>query len=346
MECRTAALGGHISACDACGHQDIAYNSCRNRHCPKCGALDQARWIERQERAVLPVEYHHVVFTVPDVLGPLFRADRRRAYRLLFAAAAETLTEVAANPRHLGAQIGFTAILHTWTQQLRYHPHIHCIVPAGGLAPTGRWRNGRKGFFLPVAVLAKVFRGKLLRQLEWAFGDDLNAREALHQAARKRWVVHSKPPVAGAEQVMRYLGRYTRRTAISNARILDFADGQVTFAYRDRAEGNRKKTMTLPAHEFLRRILLHVLPTGFVRIRHYGFLANANRAKAIAICREQLGAPTPEPPKSEPWQELLSRLTGRDFTRCAACRQGHMVRVDFVAPVADAWALRGRATSP
>lgn len=347
MDCRTAALGGHVSACDTCGHQDIAYNSCRNRHCPKCGALAQARWIERQEEAVLPVEYHHVVFTVPDILNPLFRADPARAYRLLFAAASETPIEVAANPRHLGAKIGFTAVLHTWTQTLLFHPHLHCIVPGGGLAPTGRWKNNRTGFFLPVAVLAKVYRGKLLRRLRLAFGDDLNASEALRQAAHKRWVVFSKPPVTGAQQVLRYLGRYTHRSAISDTRILAFDDGEVTFRYRDRTDANRSKTMTLGATEFLRRILLHVLPKGFVRIRHYGLLANCNRADAIAACRNQLGARSqPDAPPRETWVELLERLTGIDVTRCPSCKKGKLVVIAALPAIRFDLRLPGRATSP
>ena len=346
IDCRTAALGGHVSACDTCGHQDIAYNSCRNRYCPKCGALAQARWIERQEDAVLPVEYHHVVFTVPDVLNPLFRCDPARAYRLLFAAASETLSEVAANPRRLGVQIGFTAVLHTWTQTLLHHPHIHCIVPGGGLSPDGQWISCRKGFFLPVRVLSAVFKGKLLHLLEVAFEDDLNAQEVLRQAARKKWVVFSKKPVAGAQQVLRYLGRYTHRTAISDARILAFEDGKVTFRYRDRADAGRSKTMTLTATEFARRVLLHVLPKGFVRIRHYGILANCNRTAAVAACREQLGAqPLPEA-KPETWDQLLQRLTGIDATRCPACKQGRLVVIAALPPIRFDLRLPGRGTSP
>lgn len=331
----------------ACGHQDIAYNSCRNRHCPKCGALAQARWIERQERAVLPVAYHHVVFTVPDLLNPLFRADPARAYRLLFATASETLIEVAATKLHLGAQIGFTAVLHTWTQTLLYHPHLHCIVPGGGVAPTGRWRNCPKGFFLPVEVLSLVFRAKLLRQFELAFANDPDARQILRESARKRWVVFSKPPVSGAAQVLQYLGRYTQRTAISNTRILAYSDGQVVFRYRNRADANRRKTMTLQAPEFLRRILLHVLPKGFVRIRHYGFLANCNRAEAVAACREQLGAsPQAKAPETEPWPDLLRRLTGHDVTRCPSCSTGRRYVIGKLPPLRVDWALPGRATSP
>jgi hypothetical protein len=213
------------------------------------------------------------------------------------------------------------------------HPHIHCIVPGGGLAPTGRWRNCRKGFFLPVAVLAQVFRGKLLDKLGRLFSADLNAREVLRQAARKDWVVHSKPPVAGAEQVLHYLGRYTQRSAISNARILDFADGQVTFRYRDRADANRSKVMTLAAPEFLRRALLHVLPKGFVRIRHYGILSNPRRAEAVSACRAQMAPGVPPQSQGqakEPWEALLLRLTGKDLTRCPLCATGHMAVREYL----------------
>ncbi len=347
IDCRTSALGGHVSACDTCGHQDISYNSCRNRHCPKCGALAQARWVERQERSVLPVDYHHVVFTVPDLLNPLFLANPGKAYRLLFTAVSETLLEVAANPRHLGAQTGFTAVLHTWTQTLLFHPHIHCIVPGGGLAPNGRWRNCPQDFFLPVLILSEVFRGKLLHLLRCAFGDDLNAREILRQAAHKRWVVYCKKPVAGAQQVLNYLGRYTHRSAISNGRILDFSGDEVTFSYRDRADGNAKKTMTLAAPEFLRRILLHVLPKGFIRIRHYGFLANPNRASAIATCRSQLScSPPPAATEPERWEELFLRLTGKDLTLCPICRQGRLAVVADLPAIRSVLRLPGRATSP
>lgn len=284
LECRTAALGGHVSACDACGHQDIAYNSFRNRHCPKCGALAHVRWQERQQHAVLPIEYHHVVFTIPQELQPLFRSRPGTAYRLLFQAANETLLEVAAKEGHLGAPIGITAVLHTWTQKLTYHPHVHCIVPGG------------------------------------------------------------------ARQVLGYLARYTHRSAISNHRIVEYDGMRVRFRYRDRADHDREKVLTLPALEFIRRYLQHVLPTGFVRIRHYGLLANACRAKSVARCRELIGPVAdftpPEPPAPAAWQELLKRLTGRDVTCCPACLTGRLVRVDLVPVIRIAWALPGRATSP
>ena len=266
---------------------------------------------------------------------------------MLFAAVAETLNEVAANERHLGAQIGFVAVLHTWTQTLLYHPHIHCIVPGGGLTKGGLWKNCHKGFFLPVHVLSEVFRGKLLRQFELAFAHDDNARQVLIEAARKRWVVFSKPPVTGPGQVLGYLGRYVQRTAISNSRILSYDGKEVTFRYRDRQDANRKKTMTLSASEFMRRILLHVLPKGFTRIRHYGFLANCNREKAVAFAKERLGvqAKAKKAATKESWQELLLRLTGTDPTQCPNCKSGRM-RVIETLQAKRSNDLPGRATSP
>ncbi len=342
--CRTAALGGHVRKCDRCGHREISYNSCRDRHCPKCQGLDEARWVEARQRDLLPVPYFHVVFTVPEELNPLFRAHRHVAYDGLFAAAAETLQQVALNPRHLGARIGFTAVLHTWTQTLLFHPHLHCIVPGGGHRPDeDRWVAARPRFFLPVRVLSRLFRGKLLSILSRAVareglrgpaGEDLAV--PLARAARKEWVVYAKPPVSGPEQVLGYLGRYTCRVAISNDRLLALKDDLVTFSWRDRARGNRRLTMTLRAEEFLRRFLLHVLPPGFVRIRHYGLLANPVRAERLAKCRALLGAEDPacpeDPPGREAWEETLLRLTGKDVTRCALCREGRMHVVEALPP--------------
>jgi hypothetical protein len=334
--CRTAALGGHVRECDRCGRREISYNSCRDRHCPKCQGLDEARWVEARERDLLPVPYFHVVFTVPEDLRPLFLAHRRPAYDRLFAAVAETLQEAALNPRHLGARVGFTAVLHTWTQTLLFHPHVHCVVPGGGLHPEeDRWVAARPSFLLPVRVLSRLFRGKLLSGLSRAVareglrgpgGEDFSG--PLARAARQEWVVYAKPPFAGPEQVLAYLGRYTCRVALSNDRLVAARDGQVTFRWRDRARGNRRRTMTLDVEEFLRRFLLHVLPPGFVRIRHYGLLANPVRVERLARCRRLLGVqepPSPEgPPEEERWEETLLRLTGNDVTRCAACREGRM----------------------
>ena len=353
MSCRTGILGGHVRGCDACGHQEIRYNSCRNRHCPKCQGLEQARWLDRQEAAILPVEYHHVVFTVPDILNTLFRRDPGTAYRLLFAAASETLLEVAAEPANLGACIGFTAVLHTWSQTLLLHPHIHCIVPGGGLDPERRWRSCPSRFFLPVAVLAKVFKGKLLRKFESAFGPAPgcpNVKGILVAAARKDWVVFSKPPVAGASHVLSYLARYTQRTAISNSRIVGLRDGRVTFRYRDSADHDRRKLMTLDVAEFIRRFLLHVLPKGLMRVRHYGLLANVNRKTLIPLCQALLGhQPPPPAPEDEGWEAGLLRLTGKDVTRCPRCNHGTvsvLLKFDSAPRRRDAWVILGRATFP
>ena len=353
MRCRTAALGGHVQECDTCGHQEIRYNSCRDRHCPKCGSLDKARWVEARKKDVLPVEYHHVVFTIPEELHPIFLSNPRVSYNLLFSAVAQTLSQVAANPRNLGAKIGFTAVLHTWTQTLRFHPHIHAIVPGGGLSPAGdRWVSAAPGFFLPVKILSIVFRGKLLSSLEaaWNSGELRAPREGavpilLAPAARKNWVVYSKPPVAGADQVIEYLARYTHRIALSNDRLVALKDGQVTFRWKDRAHGNQKKLMTLGAVEFLKRFLLHVLPSGLVRIRHYGLLANAVRRREISRCRDLLSLPTlptsKEQPRSETWQETLLRLTGRDVARCPRCKKGTMTDSAELHPARAAWLMPG-----
>jgi hypothetical protein len=352
--CRTAALGGHVQACDTCGHEEIRYNSCRDRHCPKCGGLDKARWVEARKKDVLPVEYHHVVFTIPQELHPIFLANARFAYTLLFSAVAQTLSEVAANPKNLGAKIGFSAVLHTWTQTLLFHPHIHAIVPGGGPSPTGdRWVSAAPGFFLPVKILSIVFRGKLLSALEAAFlsGQLRTPRESdvpavLMAAARKDWVVYSKPPVAGADQVIDYLSRYTHRIALSNERLVAMKDDQVSFRWKDRAHGNQEKLMTLGAVEFLKRFLLHVLPRALVRIRHYGFLANAVRRRSIARCRELLDHPVPplpmDPPKSETWKETLLRITGKDVTCCPRCKTGRMTDTSELPRATLPWRMPGR----
>jgi Putative transposase/Transposase zinc-binding domain len=355
MRCRTPELGGHVDECDECGRTLVLYNSCRNRHCPKCQSLSQARWLEARQADLLPVEYFHVVFTVPAVLRPVFLAQPRTCYKLLFAAVAETLKEVAENPARLGARIGLTAMLHTWTQKLLYHPHVHCIVPGGGIAPDGaRWLSCKPRFFLPVKVLSVVFRAKLLDKLETALakGDIRTPKSLPHQwlqhAAAKTWIVYSKRPFAGPTQVLRYLGSYTHRIAFSNHRLVGIDSRKVTFWYRDRADGNKRKLLTLDAVEFLRRFLRHVVPKRFVRIRHYGFLANPVRRNRVALCRTLLGAqPSPggDPTSRETWQELLLRLTGIDPTLCPACKVGHMMRVRVLQPSVTV-SLPGRATSP
>jgi hypothetical protein len=305
----------------------------------------------------LPVEYHHVVFTVPQELHPIFLANPKVAIDLLFRAVSETLLEVAANPKRLGAKIGFTAVLHTWTQTLLYHPHLHVIVPGGGLSPGGdRWISAQPGFFLPVRILSMVFRGKLLSMLEAASGAGRlcqaprEVAAILGSSSRKNWVVYSKPPVAGADQVLDYLGRYTHRIAISNERLVSLQDGRVTFRWKDRARGNQEKLMTLEAPEFLRRFLLHVLPKNLVRIRHYGVLANAVRRRQIARCRTLLGVlPVQERLEStapkESWQELLLRLTGRDVTRCPKCRQGRLQEKEIIDPIPFRWIFPSRGAA-
>ena len=343
--CRTAALGGHRRACPQCGHQEIAYDSCRDRHCPKCQGLEAARWIEAQRGDLLPVPYFHVVFTVPTELHDLFLAAPRVAYRLLFAAAAETLQVVAR--RRLGITIAITAVLHTWTQLLLFPPHRHCIVPGGGLdAKHTRWISTRPDFFLPVRVLSAVFRGKLLAKLEHAIARakipadrGQEARDRLKGAAAKRWVVYCTPPFAGPEQVRAYLARYTHRIAISNDRLVSLHDGHVTFRWKDRAHGNVPRAATLEADVFLRRLLRHVLPARFLRIRHYGWLANCARKRLLPRVRELLGGwPVavllPPPAEPETWEAMLLRLTGKDVTRCPHCGAGGFRIVEVVPATA------------
>jgi len=355
--CRTAALGGHRRQCAQCGHDEIAYNSCRDRHCPKCQGLAEARWIDAQQQDLLPVPYFHVVFTVPAELHPLFLAAPRVTYTRLFAAVAETLVQVAR--RRLGATIAITAVLHTWTQLLLFHPHIHCVVPGGGLDPAHtRWIPARADFFLPVRVLSKVFRGKLLAKLEQALDraeipprldDDPHA--LLTRAAAKRWVVYCKPPFAGPDQVLAYLARYTHRLAISNDRLVSLHDGQVTFRWTDRANGFTPRYATLEAEAFLRRFLLHVLPDRFVRIRHYGWLANSARKRLLPTVRGVLGpsaalALSPPAIEGEPWEATLLRLTGKDVTRCPRCGAGGFLIVEVVRAPAEPGPLSPRVRSP
>jgi hypothetical protein len=308
--CRTAALGGHVEHCLDCGHERIAYNSCRNRHCPKCQALARARWLDQEAQHLLPVEYYHVVFTLPAEIAELALANRAALYDLLFQAASATLRDVAANPKRLGAQVGSLLVLHTWGQNLHHHPHVHAVVTGGGLScnaqgkidPSPRWVACRPGFFLPVKVLSRVFRGKYLAGLRklleqgklnlpnrWAsLADPLALTRWLTPLYRKEWVVYAKRPFGGPEQVLKYLARYTHRVAISNSRLLDVGDGQVTFRYKDYSDDHRAKAMTLSAEEFLRRFVQHVLPKGFVKIRHYGLLANRLRDERLELCRRLL----------------------------------------------------------
>ena len=347
--CRTAALGGHKDKCDHCGHLEISYNSCRNRHCPKCQTLAKEKWIEARNEDLLPLEYFHVVFTIPSELNPLVSMNRKIMYALLFRSVSETLLELANDPKHLGAKIGVISVLHTWGQNLMDHPHVHCIVTGGGLSPEGdRWVSCRKGFFLPVGVLSKLFKGKFLDLLKNCFKKGvlvvdggirhLQEPETFHsfcnQFYHKKWVVYCKPPFGGPRGVLQYLGRYTHRIAISNNRILSNLDGRVSFRWRDYADGNRQKTMNLTAAEFIRRFLLHVLPDRFVRIRHFGLLANRNRKDNIASCHKMLGAEKgTKEKKRETWQKQLLRICGIDVTVCHVCKKGRMCTIERLLPV-------------
>jgi hypothetical protein len=304
QNCRTAALGGHLDACSQCGYQQaISYNSCRNRHCPKCQAQARQRWLTAREREVLPTNYFHVVFSVPHELNVFALENPRAFYDLLFTASAASALEMAANPKRLGAQIGMIAILHTWGQNLLLHPHIHCVIPAGGISPDHQhWVSSRHRFFLPVKALRRVFRGKFIDGLKRlhrqkklghaapaaVFSERKQFAKLLGRLRRRHWVVYAKPAFGGPLQVLRYLGRYTHRVAISNHRLLAFDGERVTFRWRDYAHGNTSRVMTLDAVEFLRRFFLHILPNGFVRIRHFGFLANRFRTARLSLCRQLL----------------------------------------------------------
>ena len=342
--CRTAALGGHVEECDneACRHQRISYNSCRNRHCPKCQSLARAEWIEDREAEVLDCEYFHVVFTVPEEIAAIAYQNKKMVYGILFQAAAETLRTIAADSEHLGAEIGFFGVLHTWGQNLLHHPHLHFVVAGGGIAPEGdRWIFCRSGFFMPVRVLSRLFRRLFLEALQKAFDcgklkffsslEALQDRRAfmryLAPVRKAEWVVYAKPPFAGPQQVLDYVGRYTHRVAISNDRLLDIENGEVRFRWKDYRDNNRQKTLMLTADEFIRRFLLHVLPDGFQRIRYYGFLGNRYRKQKLARCRQLLGMPENERPETDPssdYRDLYEQLTGLSLWKCPVCHKGCM----------------------
>lgn len=347
--CRTSELGGHKDKCDQCGHIEISYNSCRNRHCPKCQTLRKEKWIEAREEDLLPIQYFHVVFTIPSELNPLVLMNQKVMYNILFRSVSETLTELAGNPKHLGARIGFIGILHTWGQNLMDHPHIHCVVTGGGLSSNeNSWVSCRKGFFIPVRVMSALFKGKFLDHLKVSFESDalifpggighLKEPGSFEVFRRrfyhKKWVVYCKPPFDGVGGVLQYLGRYTHRIAISNNRILTLQDGKVSFRWRDYADGDKQKTMTLKAQEFIRRFLIHVLPDRYVRIRHFGLLGNRRCKDNISLCRELLGRgniTTYERASQETWQEQLLRLCGIDVTLCPVCKKGKMLTVEILS---------------
>jgi len=347
--CRTATLGGHRYKY-SCGHVDISYNSCRNRHCPKCQTLQKEKWIEARCEDLLPVRYFHVVFTIPSELNPLVLMNQKVMYNILFRSVAETLMTLSDNPKHLGARTGFIGVLHTWGQNLMDHPHIHCVVPGGGLSPDGtRWVSCRKNFFIHVKVLSKLFKNKFLDYLKNSFesgdlifpggisrlGDPETFEVFRGQFYDKKWVVYCRPPFDNADGVLKYLGRYTHRIAISNNRILNVQDGNVSFRWRDYADGDKQKTMTVKADEFIRRFLLHVLPPRYVRIRHFGLLANRSRKDNIALCHELIDGcktVTKEKVKPEPWQDQLLRICGIDINICPVCKKGTMVMVELLLP--------------
>ena len=330
--CRTPALGGHVEQCGDCGLVRCAYNSCRNRHCPKCQGLARAEWLEARQAELLPVPYCHVVFTLPPLAAEIAFQNKRAVYAILFRAAAEAMHDIAADPKHLGAEIGAVALLHTWGQTLQHHPHLHCIVPGGGLSPDQtRWVACRPGFFLPVRVLSRRFRTLFLAQLQAAFvAGELHFSGTLATLAEPtafavrldalravEWVVYAKRPFAGPEQVLAYLGRYTHRVALANSRLTRLADGQVDFTWKDYRQHGKTKVMTLAAD--IRRFLLHAVPDGFHRIRHIGFLANGHRTAKLALCRALLAAPTPDPPPPENYRERTRRLTGQALDVCPHC---------------------------
>jgi len=340
--CRTAALGGHVWQCEDCSHTRTAYNSCRNRHCPKCQGAARAQWVAARCAELLPVPYFHVVFTLPGPVGAIAYHNKAEVYAILFRAATRALRIIAADPRHLGAQIGGVAVLHSWGQAMQHHPHVHCIIPAGELAPDGsRWIACRRGFFLSVRVLGRLFRRLFLEQLRRAhaegrlrfsgalehLADPANFKTQCGKLRRVDWVVYAKRPFGGPQQVLAYLGRYTHRVAIANSRLIDMVDGRIRLRWKDYRKQSLNKVMTLSASEFIRRFLLHVLPCGFHRIRHFGFMANAHRAGKIALCRDLLTvekaaetarATDPKPATTEPEPELEPRATDQSPT-CPCC---------------------------
>jgi hypothetical protein len=335
--CRTSRMGGHVLECTSCGHRKQAYNSCHNRHCPKCQAGLRGKWFEDRQKDLLPVEYFHVVFTLPSELGALTLQNKAVIYSLLFKATSETLTEVAAGWKDLKAKIGFFAILHTWGQKLDFHPHLHCVVPGGGISLDGtRWVSCPRGFFMPVKLLSRKFRGKFLALLQQAHGrgeltlkgslapyrSELAFKTWLSPLYAKEWVVYAKPPWNGPEQVLKYLARYTHRVAIANQRLLSIDGGQVTFSYKDYRRGHLQRRLTLSANEFIRRFMMHVLPRGFTRIRYYGFLANARRQQQLSKIRQLLNVP--DPVSTDEQADSLEKEQEPELDQCPHCQQGQM----------------------
>jgi hypothetical protein len=360
VSCRTAALGGHLERCDngSCAFERPVYNSCGNRHCPKCGTMAKEKWLEARRADLLPVPYYHKVFTLPHQLNTLTLANKRIVLGLLFRAVADTLLQFGRDPRsRLGGKVGFTLVLHTWNQQLLDHFHLHCVIPAGALSDDGAtWIPAKHHKFLfSVRAMSIVFRSKFISLLTEAFtagklifpgnlaplGNATNFDDLLESLRRKKWVVYSKAPFGGPGQVLDYLGRYTHRVALGNHRIRDVGEQSVTFSYRDRANDNKKKTMTLSSDEFIRRFLLHVLPSGFQRIRHYGILAGRSKADALAKCRAALGAATPADAPEVTAAERLLSVAGIDIKRCPCCKIGEMQPIEKMPP-GNVWLQKAR----
>lgn len=361
--CRTSALGGHVDECDSCGHTRISYNSCRNRHCPKCQSLAKERWLEARKQELLPVSYFHIVLTIPDDLNPIALVNQKEVYDIMFKSGTETLQELGADPKHLGAEIGIIAILHTWGQNLMDHPHLHCIVPCGGLSSDGKsWifptkKTKKKEFFVHVNVISDLFKKKFLSYINGLyltdklkfvgktakFNNSVEFTELCNKLYEKKWISYVKRPFGGAEQVIDYLGRYTHRVAISNERIIKLEDGKVTFRYRDYRDGSKNKSMTLDVFEFIRRFLLHVLPNRYMKIRYYGLFSNRNRKTKLKNCKEilgDIGTAKEDSPKAESWQELLFRITGEDPRVCPCCGEGQMVTKEKLLPTSNAPPLK------
>lgn len=347
--CRTALLGGHMTRCDHCGVQEVRYHSCRNRHCPKCQTLAKVKWVEARQQELLPVPYFHCVFTLPHRLNTLAQGNPRELYGLLFRSASETLQTFGRDAKWLGGELGITMVLHTWNQVLEHHIHVHCVVTGGALAPEqDRWiATKRRDFLFPVKALSKVFRSKYLQGLEQAYaqgqlqfagqtahlGNEKTFQRFLKPLWKQKWVVYAKPPFGSAQKVVDYLGRYTHRVAISNNRLVTFQDGQVSFKWRDSRRGNKLDIMTLEAAEFIRRFLLHVLPRGLMRIRHYGVLGNRCRKGQLSACRTLLDQPEPIPRPPESVAELMRRLKGIDIDRCPHCQKGRLEVIMTIHPL-------------
>lgn len=331
LNCRTSSLGGHMDVCPKCGDTRISYNSCRNRHCPKCQTLAKERWIDSRKADLLNVGYFHVVFTLPQELNAVIYSNQKDMYNLMFRCVAQTIRELASDPKYLGAAIGLTAVLHTWGQNLSFHPHIHCIVPAGGLNKLGKWVDSKKKFFLPVNALSRKFRGKFLALLKLQKPDIDHS--LLNDCYNKEWVVYCKPPFKTAACVVEYLGRYTHRVAISNNRLLNFENGQVTFKWRDYKDSNRWKEMSISAEEFIRRFLMHVLPHSFMKIRHYGFLSSRGKQTKLSLCKKLTGTSL-LPKEKLTTEKLLFKILGRNPQTCRSCGYTGLLRTGLSPPAA------------